>query len=124
MFAMAGIVGSLSEARNPTRRNRILALDVFKVSAPHIIGEFLMSFFLPEKKRISGSTIAGIWHEFRELSLSFISFICSHVNREGNEPAHVRARRASMSSPVLSWIGVLPDWLREVAIRDCNGVMQ
>ena len=91
MFAMAGIVGSLSEARNPTRRNRILALDVFKVSAPHIIGEFLMSFFLPEKKRISGSTIAGIWHEFRELSLSFISFICSHVNREGNEPARARA---------------------------------
>ena len=68
--------------------------------------------------------LTGIWHEVRELSLSFVSFICSHVNQKGNEAAHVRARMASMSSPMLSWIGVLPNWLREVAIRDCNGVMQ
>ena len=29
------------------------------------------------------SVIAGVWHEIRELSLSFASFICTHVNREG-----------------------------------------
>jgi ribonuclease HI len=70
------------------------------------------------------STIAGIWHEVKELSLSFISFTCSHVNREGNEAAHLCARMPSMSSPTLSWIGDLPNWLREAANRDCNVVMQ
>ena len=66
------------------------------------------------------SVIAGVWHEIRELSLSFASFICTHVNREGNEAAHLCARRPSASSPVMSWVGDLPNWLMEVANKDCN----
>jgi ribonuclease HI len=66
------------------------------------------------------SVIAGVWHEIRELSLSFASFICAHVNREGNEAAHLCARRPSASSPVISWVGDLPNWLMEVANKDCN----
>ena len=66
------------------------------------------------------SVIAGVWHEIRELSLSFASFICTHVNQEGNEAAHLCARRPSASSPVMSWVGDLPNWLMEVANKDCN----
>ena len=69
------------------------------------------------------STIAGVWHEIRELSLSFSSFVCVHVNRESNEAAHLCVRMASVSRPVLSWVGAPPNWLRDAANRDCNEVM-
>jgi hypothetical protein len=64
------------------------------------------------------SVIAGVCHEIRELS--FASFICTHVNREGNEAAHLCACRPSASSLVMSWVGDLPNWLMEVANKDCN----
>jgi hypothetical protein len=35
------------------------------------------------------SPIAGIWHEVRELSSSFLGFHISVIGREGNEVAHV-----------------------------------
>lgn len=70
------------------------------------------------------SIIAGVWHEIRELSLSFASFVYSHVNREGNEAAHQCACMPSVTTPVLSWVSDLPAWLREVANRDCSGVIQ
>jgi len=71
------------------------------------------------------SNIAGIWHEIRELSLSLVSFItCVHVNREGNEAAHLCATMPSLSTPALSWIGAPPNWLWEAASRDCNNSLQ
>jgi hypothetical protein len=70
------------------------------------------------------STICGVWHEIRELSLSFTAFVCVHVNREGNEAAHLCARMPSVSTQIMSWIGALPNWLREAANRDCNDVYQ
>jgi hypothetical protein len=71
------------------------------------------------------SVVAGICHEIRELSLAFASFVCSHVNREGNEAAHLCARMPSTSSPVLSWLGASRNAQgREAATKDCNGVLQ
>jgi hypothetical protein len=55
------------------------------------------------------SAIAEVWQEIRELSLSFISFVCKHVNLdlrkknvnlEGHEAVHLCVRMPSLSVPV------------------------
>ncbi|RLM69491.1 hypothetical protein C2845_PM17G09160 [Panicum miliaceum] len=69
------------------------------------------------------SVIVGFWHEVRELSLSFVSFACIHVKREGNEAAHLCACMPSASCPELSWFEPFPNWLKEATNKDCDGVM-
>ena len=58
--------------------------------------------------------------KFRELSIGFVAFDISFVHREDNEAAHRCASMPSETSPFLSWSGLLPDWLVEIASRDCN----
>ena len=66
------------------------------------------------------SAISGIWHEIKELSSLFSAFDVSFVHREGNEAAHRCASMPSANTPFLSWSGSLPNWLMEIADRDCN----
>ena len=58
--------------------------------------------------------------KFRELSIGFVAFDISFVHREDNEAAHRCASMTSKTSPFLSCYGPLPDWLEEIADRDCN----
>ncbi|RLN36030.1 hypothetical protein C2845_PM03G25340 [Panicum miliaceum] len=66
------------------------------------------------------SVISGIWHEIRELSSVFGAFDVSFVHGEGNEAAHRCASMPSEGSPLISWSGLLPVWLAEIAEKDCN----
>jgi ribonuclease HI len=55
------------------------------------------------------SLIAGIWHECRELCMSFNNVKVCYVHREGNADA-----------PVLVWLADVPQWLKDAAAMDCN----
>jgi hypothetical protein len=50
----------------------------------------------------------------------FTAFDVSFVQREGNEAAHRCASMPSEATPLLSWSGLLPNWLVEIAGKDCN----
>ncbi|KAF8769630.1 hypothetical protein HU200_006226 [Digitaria exilis] len=65
------------------------------------------------------SSIAGLWHEIRELGKGF-SFKLSFVYRDGNEAAHAYARLVSESSPVVSWLNSFSLCLLRVTEKDCN----
>ncbi|OEL34167.1 hypothetical protein BAE44_0004812 [Dichanthelium oligosanthes] len=57
----------------------------------------------------SRSSIAGLWHEIRELGRSFISFKVFYVRRESNTVAHCCAAKVPCNGPFLSWISYTPD---------------
>ena len=58
---------------------------------------------------IDRSSVAGIWHEIRELSRSFvISFDVSWIKREVNSLADLCSRFPSVTSPENLWRGCLP----------------
>ena len=69
---------------------------------------------------IDRSSIAGIWHEIRELSRSFVSFDVSWIRREANSLDDLCSRFPSVTSPEHLWRGCLPPWLLEAAAEDCN----
>jgi ribonuclease HI len=66
------------------------------------------------------SIIAGIWHDIRELSRSFISFDVHFVRREANSLADRCVREVSASVPELIWYDCIPYWLQDAAANDCN----
>uniref|UniRef100_K3ZLK4 RNase H type-1 domain-containing protein n=1 Tax=Setaria italica TaxID=4555 RepID=K3ZLK4_SETIT len=61
-----------------------------------------------------------ISHVTQELGRSFTSFQIVFVRREANSAAHCCAKKVSPSDRVCSWFSHFPNWLKEVANRDCN----
>ena len=58
---------------------------------------------------IDRSSIAGIWHEIRELSRSFVVlFDVSWIKWEANSLADLCSRFPSVTSPEHLWRGCLP----------------
>jgi ribonuclease HI len=66
------------------------------------------------------SLIAGIWHECRELCMSFNNVKVCYVPREGNFLADKCVKEASADAPVLVWLADVPQWLKDAAAMDCN----
>jgi hypothetical protein len=66
------------------------------------------------------SSIAGLWHEIKELSRSFIVFKVSLVNRECNEAANMCAKLTSTSVPEWLWSDNFPSMLVGIIETDCN----
>ena len=77
---------------------------------PHVILESDSSVLVSALKMTEAdrSRIAGLWHEIRELSRSFVSFDVSWIKREVNSLADLCSRFPSVTSPENLWRGCLP----------------
>ena len=89
---------------------------------PHVILESDSSVLVSALKMTEAdrSRIAGLWHEIRALSRSFISFQVCWVRREANSLADLCSKFPSVVSPAHVWRGCFPPWLMEAATQDCN----
>ncbi|KAF8754851.1 hypothetical protein HU200_011388 [Digitaria exilis] len=65
------------------------------------------------------SSIAGLWHEIREIGREFDLFLISFVNREGNEAAHFCAKLTSEANRDALWTEAFPIGLMGIADADC-----
>uniref|UniRef100_K4A0B2 RNase H type-1 domain-containing protein n=1 Tax=Setaria italica TaxID=4555 RepID=K4A0B2_SETIT len=54
------------------------------------------------------------------LGSSVASFQCMYVRRDANSLAHCLAGLTSGNNPLYSWSDNFPDWIREIADKDCN----